>query len=358
MKQDNIGSFITDLRKEKNITQEQLASIIHVSRETISKWELGKRCPDVESLYKLSETFEVSVEELISGERKIKETDLAIALYTDCNRKNKIIKIILTLLIILILIFLIYYFFNTYNSFKVYNISYSTNDLTVSDGLLVSTKDNIYFNLGHINTNKDITDLELFYKDKDNKEHLIVKTDDLNINFKDFSKHQEYIDFNNLNQIVNNMYLKVTYPDEIESIKLQTKKSYANTNIFNKKKSMIINDKNQELSLSKDSIILEQKILKIFKKDNGLYSYETNLGSFIYIPENKILEYIVLDNKVNKEWIYLLRNESLNYKEYQNNDYLNSFIYENNNFTCNISKCQNTEEIINYFYQELNKIIN
>ena len=63
------GEFIALLRKEKNLTQKQLADELKVSDKAVSRWETGKGYPDVTSLVALSEFFSVSVNELLSGNR-------------------------------------------------------------------------------------------------------------------------------------------------------------------------------------------------------------------------------------------------------------------------------------------------
>jgi transcriptional regulator with XRE-family HTH domain len=63
------GDFIALLRKEKNLTQKQLADELKVSDKAVSRWETGKGYPDVTSLVALSEFFSVSVNELLSGNR-------------------------------------------------------------------------------------------------------------------------------------------------------------------------------------------------------------------------------------------------------------------------------------------------
>ena len=58
------GNFISELRKEKKLTQKELAEKIIVSDKAVSRWETGKGYPDVTSLVSLSEYFDVSVNEL------------------------------------------------------------------------------------------------------------------------------------------------------------------------------------------------------------------------------------------------------------------------------------------------------
>ncbi|MBQ2760215.1 MAG: helix-turn-helix transcriptional regulator [Clostridia bacterium] len=60
---------LQQLRKRKGITQEELAEAIFVSRTAVSKWESGRGYPSIDSLKALSEFFEVTIDELLSGEK-------------------------------------------------------------------------------------------------------------------------------------------------------------------------------------------------------------------------------------------------------------------------------------------------
>ena len=69
MDQIKIGKFIATLRKEKDLTQEQLGEKLGVTNKTISRWENGNYMLDIQMLSLLSKEFDVSINELISGER-------------------------------------------------------------------------------------------------------------------------------------------------------------------------------------------------------------------------------------------------------------------------------------------------
>ena len=60
---------LQELRKHKGLTQEELAQVLFVSRTAISKWESGRGFPNIESLKAISKFFDVSVDELLSGEK-------------------------------------------------------------------------------------------------------------------------------------------------------------------------------------------------------------------------------------------------------------------------------------------------
>ena len=65
-----IGTFLKELRKEKGLTQEQLAETLNVSRRTVSRWETGSNLPDLDLLAEMSDLYQVDLRELLDGERK------------------------------------------------------------------------------------------------------------------------------------------------------------------------------------------------------------------------------------------------------------------------------------------------
>ena len=70
MDQVKIGSFLKELRKERSLTQESLAEKLNVSNRTISRWETGSNMPDIGMLVEIAEFYDVSIPEIINGERK------------------------------------------------------------------------------------------------------------------------------------------------------------------------------------------------------------------------------------------------------------------------------------------------
>lgn len=70
MDQIRIGEFLKELRKEKGLTQEQLAEKFNVSRRSVSRWETGSNLPDLSILVELAEFYDVDIKEIIDGARK------------------------------------------------------------------------------------------------------------------------------------------------------------------------------------------------------------------------------------------------------------------------------------------------
>lgn len=75
MDQKKVGVFLKELRKERNLTQEQLAERVSVSNRTVSRWETGSNLPDLDVLIELADLYEVELREILDGGRKETEMD-------------------------------------------------------------------------------------------------------------------------------------------------------------------------------------------------------------------------------------------------------------------------------------------
>lgn len=119
MDNQKIGNFIKELRKEKNLTQKDLATKLNITDRAISKWERGLSCPDISLLDDLSKILEVSVIEILKGRRLNKDEILnnkylvETMTFTSNNLKNKLLKIIdLISIFIISFIVLLLVFYN------------------------------------------------------------------------------------------------------------------------------------------------------------------------------------------------------------------------------------------------------
>ncbi len=105
MDQEKIGKFIANCRREKNFTQQELAEKLGVSDRSVSNWENGKNMPDLSLFKPLCEILEITINELLSGEKiskdnekeKFEENIVNTINYTNkkIHKKNKLISEIL-----------------------------------------------------------------------------------------------------------------------------------------------------------------------------------------------------------------------------------------------------------------------
>ena len=110
MDNEKIGKFILGLRKQKGMTQKELAEKVGVSDKTISKWECGNSIPDITYLEALCNSLDISVNELLSGERltdesyseKAEENIMALMKENETNKKGKLGQIVLGIVLCLL----------------------------------------------------------------------------------------------------------------------------------------------------------------------------------------------------------------------------------------------------------------
>lgn len=112
MDQVKIGKFIAKCRKEKNLTQKELANRLNVTDRAISKWENGRGMPDISLLQQLIEILDISLNELLAGEKinkksiEIYDENLMNSLAEKNKLSKKMKKIIIMFIIIIIILFI------------------------------------------------------------------------------------------------------------------------------------------------------------------------------------------------------------------------------------------------------------
>ena len=244
MDPEKIGQFICQLRKEKNLSQYQLADLVPISRQGVSKWERGVTTPDPQTLIKLGELFDVSIDELLKGERipvksieSLEQTTLSIL--DQSIKKTQTIRritaISISIIIILLLAFLSYYFINSYNSIQVYKIGNTNDKFTTTDGIFMTTREKYYLKLGKIKNKIDanINNIGLYYK-KGNKKILLVEDTEVdNIVIMDSYGYGEKLTKKDIYELKDNLYLQITYNESETTIfKLRYKRDFNNSSLF------------------------------------------------------------------------------------------------------------------------------
>ena len=124
MDQIKIGEFLKELRKEKGLTQEQLAEQFNVSRRSVSRWETGKNMPDISLLVEIAEFYDTSIPEIINGERKsekmneeVKEVAETMSNYAGAE-KESILKNIRGLSLIGLIALMVYFLLDVTGVFE------------------------------------------------------------------------------------------------------------------------------------------------------------------------------------------------------------------------------------------------
>lgn len=83
MDKKSMGTFLTDLRKEKGLTQQEVADNLNVSNKTISKWERDEGYPEITMLTEIAKYYGITTDELLNGERFVKDTEI-------CYKKDRL----------------------------------------------------------------------------------------------------------------------------------------------------------------------------------------------------------------------------------------------------------------------------
>ena len=374
MNMQKIGKFILQLRQEKNLSQSDLANLIPVTRQAVSRWEKGQSIPDSSTLLIISKIFDVSINELLNGERFKKEEPkklekIALDMIDKNNSQSKKFKRVLLFMVLIILLlsfsFLAYYFINSYNSITVYKIEGENKNFTMQNGIFISTNQKTYFRLGKLiyNNNIEVKNVRLYYKNG-NKEKTIFKDSDADILITDYYGYNEFFPYEDINSIVKKLYLEINYNNnKVEILKLKVKKDFANDIFFYHKKAVngqnstkiepVIKNESPEMSRiisnmrEKGNKVDETYVIdkKDQKKDILLTYFENS--------EEIILD--VIENSCTETWNYMFDKEYiLVYSKYKNE----KLIRREYITFLNLDDLKSSEKsIINSFFYYINKYL-
>lgn len=180
MNPEKVGNFIKKLRKDNNLTQKDLALKYGVTYQAVSKWENGNNLPDVTLLRQMSKDFNVSILELLDGEKSK-------------SNKKKYIIIFISVIIVLLLSFLIYKQFDKGETFSFKTISTNCSDFDVSGSIAYdNSKTSIYISNITYCGNEDNTTYKLLecklYEVAGDTKVLISNKSYNNMTLEDFLK--------------------------------------------------------------------------------------------------------------------------------------------------------------------------
>ena len=198
---EKIGKFIATSRKQKGLTQTELADRLNITDRAVSKWERGKGCPDISLLEDLSKILDVSIIELLKGEKtnkkqKLEKEELIYSMnYAKESTKIKMYKILNNIIITLIFVVI---------------LSLSFNNLKIAILMNHHYYPNIMFIDGNIDSQNLFSDIEkkieLIKKDNSykSKEDVNQIIDIIENNFIEEEKlyNAEYYTFNDIKKLV------------------------------------------------------------------------------------------------------------------------------------------------------------
>lgn len=371
MDDKKIGKLIRELREEAGMSQGELADLCYVSRTVEGRWELGKIGVTSQNLIYLSNIFDISVDELLAGERKSKKSSskLSDIMLNEIDKNAKLRKIIkrtLIGLLLLALAFFVYFFYTFYNSVQVYKIYFDSNKYLADYGLVTKMKDKIYFYLDinyAIDNQDDIEEVRLYYEDNSAVKTIKKMTNIQPFIIVDHLGYEEYFDFSKFDKILDNMYLEVKFKnEEINKVKVLFKRDYVNNKVLLNKE-IVSAEKSNNKDESKTDVYSKFVKIKEIAKNNGdenylEYELDGNKYELFINDDNLIIEFVRSSKRYSFEYRYVnIENEIFSLNSY--NDELLKKVYSLNivGLRCINDECLNYENDYEEFINVINSII-
>jgi len=258
---EKMGKFIAEMRKKHSLTQSQLGEMLGISGKAISKWERGISAPDISLLNDLSKILEVSVSEILNGEKDASEDKnnniniKVIDTYNKIFKKKytKVIFILISLLLSSIILFSVAYLITNYNKCFVYKLSSGSEEFYL-EGLIASNqKENSLLITGISYYGED-------YKSEDDTYYTEIKTI-VRINESEIFNEEISVSPKTIKNIFNELYISINENPKIgDFFRLKN---------INKDLSVIIEFNNAENQMQK--YVIPLKIEKKFSNNRLVY---------------------------------------------------------------------------------------
>ena len=209
---NDFGKIIKEIRKNNNLTQKELADKLFVTYQAVSKWENNKSIPDIAILQKISELYNIDLNNLTNTNKK---------------KSNKLYLLIIIIILIILSSIGILYLNNHSHDFEMCTIETTCNDFNLS-GTIAYNKDKtaIYISeIDYCGLNKDQiydTITSTLYQNENNKEKIIITNKEknnlsLNDYLKDLTYHVDNYKSTCLDYNKNELYIKIELQKKNES---------------------------------------------------------------------------------------------------------------------------------------------
>ena len=263
VKSTKFANTIYSIRRDRNLTQKDLADLIGVSDRTISKWENGTTVPDLCQIRNICKKLEISPSLLIKSEKKFKDNMSFIKMKLG-KALNYLIHNIFLIGFIIAFILLLIYFINNFNSVKIYDLKYDGDNIYLNHGYFFQTKTVNILTLENIALKKieyEPTEIKLeLYTLVNGDKKILYKADNLkNIYIEENKSNTDLLSKDTIENIKRNLYLTIETRDEQNKIykyecQLAFKEKFNNNKLSYK---IYVKDSNYETSiLSTDSLSL------------------------------------------------------------------------------------------------------
>lgn len=388
----DFANTIYNIRKERDITQKELADLIGVSDRTISKWENGSTVPDLETIKKLCNELGISPDSIVKSEKNYKDR------LQDFKRMvgkflNYILKNIFLIGFIVVFILLLAYFINNYNTIRIYNLTYESENITFEDGYFFKTKvlniitiNNI--KLEKINYEPTSTKIELYtYLNGD--KHVIYESNSLNnIYIEESKSYSDLLTKDVIENIKNNLYIKI-YTTDIDNnnysyeSKLILKQKLNNNKLCYKEYIKEQNKKIEDLGLQNPFLVLKENgynmdsTKPVVESNNSInkleslgFTYNDNTETYTKVDgDGGVIEYKISTDCLKKEKItnntrqttlFLVRQNMISYKTFIDNYKLTldfQYFTTLKSSKCLVGNCKNSQKEIDYILSVYNEII-
>lgn len=404
VKSTKFANTIYSIRRDRNLTQKDLADLIGESDRTISKWENGTTVPDLCQIRNICKKLEISPSLLIKSEKKFKDNMSFIKMKLG-KALNYLIHNIFLIGFIIAFILLLIYFINNFNSVKIYDLKYDGDNIYLNHGYFFQTKTVNILTLENIALKKieyEPTEIKLeLYTLVNGDKKILYKADNLkNIYIEENKSNTDLLSKDTIENIKRNLYLTIETRDEQNKIykyecQLAFKEKFNNNKLSYK---TYVKDSNYETSiLSTDNLSLfnnsyapsniptddvtSDKTIKTFSEhdtpENELeklgYKYDEEKKTYTKkIDENTVIKnmisngILIISNQINNhsEIIkYYYSTNRVNYSySIKDNINIECFDYNvpDNLLNCIKGDCKNYHIKVNYIldvYRELTQTL-
>lgn len=327
MNQDKIGKFISDLRKEKKLTQMELANRVGVSNKAVSKWETGKSIPDFGVFENLCKEFDISVNELLNGERNKKGNDgiKEYLVYKEKQNKNWNYTLLLISFLIIVIIFFSFYFINSYKKYNVYKLQGENVNFKYDGGLLYLSNVDTIFQKGNVeilsNEIKDVYEM-IFAIKKDDKYYRVTNLQDAGEISAQGYGYDDEISSASLKYLPSDLYLLVYYSEGgdvvVDEIKIVSQNISTNNKLFSFFKKSIGKEENDLFEINMDKFGDLNKHKEDLLNKGFIISDECTFGDFCLLKLMDNNSYMMVDYK-DKYLFYNLNIDNISAMVYEYN---------------------------------------